>query len=213
MKLILLGPPGAGKGTQALRLAEAYSVPHVSTGDLFRDNIRRGSSLGLQARSYIDRGQLVPDEVTTAMVFDRIAEQDCVSGFILDGYPRNMVQAIALEEVATPDAVIDLSVDFDVLKDRLCGRRVCAGCHRVYHIDMGVTDRCPACGQPLVQRNDDTPQTVIKRLEAYQEQTSPLTAYYAGRGLLVRVDGAASIDEVTRQMLAKLEAHVQGKAG
>jgi len=204
MKLILLGPPGAGKGTQAVRLAQALSVPHVSTGDLFRDNMRSGTPLGLEARKYIDEGQLVPDEVTTGMVFDRIAADDCIDGFILDGFPRNMAQAVALEERVTPDAVLELTLDLDVLMDRLCGRRVCPGCKSVYHISFYSDKVCADCGQTLVQRSDDTPETVGKRLDAYREQTFPLTSYYAGRKVLRSVDAGQPIDDVTAQLLRAL---------
>jgi len=210
MRLILLGPPGAGKGTQAVRLAAHLQVPHVSTGDLFRANIKEGTSLGVRAKEFIDAGQLVPDEVTLGMLFDRIGQPDCARGFILDGFPRTMAQAVALDEHVVADAVIDLTIDTGVLMERLCGRRVCAKCAQPYHVSMGLGDNCPACGGALIQRADDNEETVSSRLTAYHEQTFPLTAYYQGRGLLVKVDADAPIDEVTQAMFAAVDNLVAG---
>jgi len=205
MKLIVLGPPGAGKGTQAVRLAGSLGIPHISTGELFRANIKAETALGRKARVNIEKGQLVPDAVTLGMVFDRLVQPDCVNGFILDGFPRTMAQAVALEDRHPLDAVLDLHLGHEVLMNRLCGRRTCAECGRSFHIDLDDCSQCSSCGGCLEQRRDDTPETVERRLQTYNEQTLPLTAYYAGRGLLRTISADAPIDQVEADALAAVQ--------
>lgn len=196
MKLVLLGAPGAGKGTQATRIAEKYGVTHISTGDIFRKNLKEGTPVGLKAKAYIDRGQLVPDEVTCEIVAQRIAEEDCKSGYMLDGFPRNVAQAKALDALDAPDVVLNIAVDLDKLLARLTGRRVCAQCGESYHITTFDGVKCTKCGGDVIQRADDTEETVGKRLHVYTEQTQPLIEYYAAQGKLKTVDGMQAIDAV-----------------
>ena len=197
MNLILLGAPGAGKGTQAVRIAEAYGIPHISTGDIFRKNIKEQTELGKLAKSYIDRGELVPDSVTIAIVADRLKAEDCKSGWLLDGFPRTVAQAEALDTFATVDCVINIDIDLQLLKRRLTGRRVCGDCGESYHVDM-LDGRmtCAKCKGALYQRDDDTEETVQSRLDVYVNQTSPLISYYEKKNLLKNVDGNDSIENV-----------------
>ena len=205
MKIILLGAPGAGKGTQAKKLAVAYGIPHVSTGDIFRANIKAETPIGKIAKTFIDKGQLVPDEVTVEIVKERIEEKDCVGGYLLDGFPRNLFQASALDEISNVDKVVNINVDFTKLVKRITGRRVCA-CGQSYHVDtLGGETKCSACGGKLYQRDDDVEETVNKRLSVYHKQTAPLIDYYKRQGKLVDVDGDKSIEEVFNEIVNKLK--------
>ena len=198
MNIILLGAPGAGKGTQAAKIHERYGMPHISTGDIFRANIKGQTPIGVVAKSYIDKGQLVPDEVTVEIVKNRLNEEDCLTkGYLLDGFPRNTFQAEELDKFAKIDKVIDISVNLDKLVKRITGRRVCSKCGESYHVDTlnGVTT-CSRCGADLIQRADDNEATVKNRLQVYKDQTEPLIEYYKKAGKLVTVDGDKSIDEV-----------------
>lgn len=195
MNVILLGAPGAGKGTQALKLEENFGFVHVSTGDIFRKNMRMETPIGKVARSYIKKGQLVPDEVTIELVKNTLDELKGHS-FMLDGFPRNVKQAEALSGIANIDRVIDISVDFDVLTDRICGRRSCIECGYTTHISQCPDGKCPKCGSDLVQRMDDQEETVKARLEVYRKETAPLTDYYAKLGKLYTVNGMQTPDEV-----------------
>lgn len=193
--IILLGAPGAGKGTQAALIAEEYKVPHISTGDILRRNIKEGTPLGLQAKSYIDAGGLVPDEVVIGLVENRLKEADCNNGYILDGFPRTIAQAEALDKVANIDLAINIDVPFETIIERLGGRRVCV-CGETYHVSMlnGETT-CRKCGKPLFIRDDDKPETIKKRLDTYEKQTQPLIDYYRAQGKLADVKAVNSIEE------------------
>lgn len=196
MNLILLGAPGAGKGTQATQIAATYSLVHISTGDIFRKNLKEGTPVGLKAKAYIDQGQLVPDEVTCEIVANRLAEPDVQGGYLLDGFPRNIAQAEALSTFAKIDKVINIDVDLTKLMQRLTGRRVCAGCGESFHVSTFSGTVCPKCGGAVVQRDDDKEETVQSRLQVYTAQTQPLIDYYTQKGLLVSVDGMQSIADV-----------------
>ena len=206
MKLIFLGPPGAGKGTQAAGVSAHLGVPHVSTGDMFRSAIRNQTPTGLEAKRYIDAGELVPDSVTIAMVKERLSMDDCKKGYLLDGFPRTVEQAIALDDISAPDAVVDIDVPDERLLSRLTGRRICGKCQGTFHISKLTDDRiCPVCGGELYQRNDDKPDTISTRLNAYHESTEPLIGYYKGLGKLRRVNGDSQLEEVFKAILATLE--------
>ena len=200
--LILLGPPGAGKGTQAERLCAELSLPHVSTGDLFRENLSQGTELGERARSYMNAGKLVPDEVVVDMLADRVSRPDCQAGYLLDGFPRTIPQAEALETMLADRAelrVLSLRVPAEVLIKRLTGRRTCGSCGNLHHMEFSppaAEGVCDKCGGELTQRSDDSPEVVGKRLEVYEEETRPLEGFYADRGLLAAVDGDRTPDEV-----------------
>ncbi len=207
MNIILLGAPGAGKGTQASKISDAYKLPHVSTGDIFRENIKNGTPIGLQAKSYIDQGLLVPDEVTCKIVEDRIAREDCKEGYMLDGFPRNLFQAAELDKITHIDLVINIDVDFSLLLDRLCGRRVCRECGESYHVSrLNGETKCARCGGELYQRKDDNPETVQSRLDVYTAQTAPLIDYYAKKGVLFNVVGNTNPEDVFKQVSEKLDA-------
>ena len=193
MNVILLGAPGAGKGTQAVRIAAAMNIPHISTGDIFRKNIKEKTPVGLKAKSYIDRGQLVPDEVVVEIVQQRIDEDDCKNGFLLDGFPRTIAQAEALDRLTNIDNVINLEVDLDKLVDRITGRRVCEKCGESYHVSTKKDDICEKCGGKLIQRADDTEETVKSRLNVYKNETAPLINFYKNQGVLKNVDVMKSI--------------------
>ncbi len=199
MKLILLGAPGAGKGTQATRISDKYNLPHISTGDILRKNIKEGTALGIQAKSFIDAGRLVPDEVVIDIVKDRLQQADCKNGFILDGFPRTCPQAEALDKVTEIDAVINIAVDPALIVNRITGRRMCA-CGESYHISMGIGDTCPKCGSKLYQRDDDKEETVKERMQVYENQTAPLIDYYTAKDLVVDVDGGKPLNEVFEQI-------------
>ena len=212
MKIIMLGAPGAGKGTQAKKIAAKYSIPHVSTGDIFRANIKEGTELGVKAKSYIDSGNLVPDEITIAMLLDRIHQDDCKKGFVLDGFPRTIAQAVSLGEALDKlGEKIDYAVEVDVpdsaILSRMSGRRVCLSCGSTYHIEFTPPTKenvCDSCEHDLVIRDDDKPETVKKRLEVYHELTSPLVDYYDKHGILKKVDGTKLPEEVFSDIIAML---------
>ena len=204
MKLIMLGAPGAGKGTQAKKIAEKYGIPHISTGDIFRANIKNGTELGNKAKSYMEQGLLVPDELTCDLVVDRIQQEDCSNGYVLDGFPRTIPQAealkAALEKLGTTiDYAINVEVPDENIVTRMGGRRACLACGSTYHIVYNapnVEDVCDVCGAKLVLRDDDKPETVQKRLTVYHEQTQPLIDFYGKEGVLVEVDGTQNLEDV-----------------
>ena len=204
MKIIMLGAPGAGKGTQAKRIAEKYHIPHISTGDIFRANIKEGTELGKKAKNYMDQGLLVPDELVVDLVADRIQKDDCKDGFILDGFPRTIPQAESLDEaLAKMGEAMDYAIDVDVpdedIVTRMGGRRACVGCGATYHVQFNPTKQdgiCDSCGERLILRDDDKPETVQKRLDVYHEQTQPLIEYYSKAGILKTVDGTLEMDAV-----------------
>lgn len=203
MNIILLGAPGAGKGTQASMISKAYNVPHISTGEIFRENIKNQTPIGVIAKFHIDKGELVPDEVTCEIVAERISQADCKNGYMLDGFPRTIVQAEELDKIATIDLVINIDVDLSLLMDRLCGRRVCKVCGESYHVSkLNGATQCSRCGGDLYQRKDDNPETVRSRLAVYNAQTAPLIDYYTKKGLIFNVDGSAT-PEVVNQIVSK----------
>ena len=214
MKLILLGPPGAGKGTQAKMLCAHYGIPQISTGDILRDAVRQQSPMGVKAKSYMDAGALVPDDVVVGIVRERLQQDDCHKGFVLDGFPRTVAQADALkvaldESGQSLDAVISLEVEAEALIERLTGRRTCKECGKGYHVKFDPPSRggvCDVCGGQLVQREDDREETIRRRLEVYREQTAPLIDYYRSQGLLGQVDGMAPMDVVQAEIREILQA-------
>ena len=206
MKLIFLGPPGAGKGTQAERIAERFEIAHLSTGDMLRAEIRNATPLGAAAKAYIDRGELVPDSVIIDMVKDRIQREDCRNGFLLDGFPRTVVQAEALQGFTDIDFAVNIDVPFERLVARISGRRMCPDCGAAYHVSTYAADTCQKCGAKLYQRDDDKEETVANRLNVYTEKTAPLIAFYEGKGKLFTVNGDAEIDAVTEEIVKGLDA-------
>jgi adenylate kinase len=213
MRVVLLGPPGAGKGTQAQTLKQKFAIPHISTGDLLRQAVKEGTELGRQARAYMDRGELVPDELVTAMVAERLHHPDCVSGFLLDGFPRSIAQAEALADELTRsgkklDGVVSIMVPRSELIERLSGRRVCRQCGAMYHERFDPPKRagaCDKCQGMLYQRSDDNPETVDARLVVYERSTAPLLSYYRDRGLLYEIDGRGTPEEVGQKIIAALK--------
>lgn len=206
MKLMFVGPPGAGKGTQAAKVAKKYDIPHISTGAMLREEIGIGSELGQKAKGIIEAGELVPDDVIIAMVKDRIGKPDAAKGFLLDGFPRTKAQAEALDQITSLDAVINIYVPDDKLVHRICGRRNCAVCDKTYHVSM-LTDpkTCPKCGGKLITRDDDVEETVKQRIKVYHEKTAPLIEYYTAHGILHDVVGSGGIDTITKTILDVLE--------
>ena len=205
MNVIFLGPPGAGKGTQAVRVCERLCIPQISTGDILRRAMKEGTPTGLAAKSYVDKGLLVPDEVVIAIVRERLAMEDCQKGYILDGFPRTVPQAEALAQFAQIDAVIDIEVSDEKLTERLSGRRVCLNCGGTYHVStLGGKTTCAKCGNELIQRNDDKAETVLSRLSVYHAQTAPLIDYYAQLGLLRTIDGAQPMEACFEAILSAL---------
>ena len=212
MKIIMLGAPGAGKGTQAKQIADKYSIPHISTGDIFRANIKNGTELGKKAKQYMDQGALVPDELTCDLVMDRIQQDDCKNGFVLDGFPRTIPQAEALDAALEKinekmDYAIDVDVPDENIVNRMSGRRACLNCGATYHlisIPPKVEGICDRCGSEIVLREDDKPETVQKRLKVYHEQTQPLIDYYKNQGILKSVDGTQPMDEVFKAIVTIL---------
>ena len=204
MKLLIMGRPGAGKGTQAANIKEYYNIPHISTGDMFRAAIKNETKLGLLAKSFMDKGQLVPDEVTLGIVQERLLEDDCKKGFLLDGFHRTIAQAEALETFLKEngivlDAVLDVNVPAEILVRRMVGRRVCKGCGATFHVEFNAPKQegiCDVCGTPLIQRADDTYETANSRLEVYDNNTAPLLDFYNTRGLLKTVNGDQALDKV-----------------
>lgn len=213
MRLVLLGPPGAGKGTQAKVIADEFDIPHISTGDIFRANIKGSTPLGKLVKSYIDSGKLVPDGVTLDIVAERLSDRDCTNGFIMDGFPRTIVQAKMFDEMleklnAKVDVVINITADDDVIVKRLSGRRMCS-CGRTYHIISNPPKKegvCDICGRTLYIRDDDREETIKERLATYHNQTSPLIDYYGAKGVLRNFDGEKSIDETSREIIGSLKA-------
>lgn len=204
MNLILLGAPGAGKGTQAFKLAERYNLPHVSTGDIFRQNIHDNTPLGQIAKSYIDKGMLVPDDLTIEIVKDRISKDDCKNGYMLDGFPRTVEQARALEKICDNHYVLDIEIPFERLLHRLTGRRVCDKCGESYHVDFIGENRVCRCGGNLIHRDDDTEKTVGDRIRVYQTKTEPLIAFYKNKDKLIVVNGDQDVDAVFEEIVEKL---------
>jgi adenylate kinase len=204
LKLILLGPPGAGKGTQAASLVEAYNIPHISTGDIFRYNIKEGTELGKKAKSYMDAGNLVPDSLVVELVEDRLAKDDAREGFLLDGFPRTIAQAEALDEVLSKmnsglDRVINIQVDPGILVERAVGRRICKSCGATYHVSFNPPSTegvCDKCSGELYQRSDDNEETVSNRINVYTKETSPLIDYYTKKGIILNIDGQQDINKV-----------------
>ena len=204
MKIIMLGAPGAGKGTQAAQIAEKYGIPHISTGDIFRANLKEGTPLGLKAKEYMDQGLLVPDDLTCDLVVDRITHEDAKNGYVLDGFPRTIPQAEALtralgERGESIDVALDIEVPDSYITERMAGRRACAKCGAGYHVSFHMPRAegiCDLCGGELIQRDDDKPETVEKRLSVYHEQTKPLIDYYSTAGVLKEIDGTQKIDKV-----------------
>ena len=216
MRLILVGPPGAGKGTQAVHLAAHYGIPHISTGDIFRHNMKNETELGLLAKSYVDRGELVPDSVTNEMVKDRLSHADAQAGFLLDGFPRNVLQAdvlrTVLAEAKTPlDAVLELSIDDAEIIARLSGRRTCRNCSASFHTiyeKPAVDGICDKCQGELYQREDDSEAVITRRLEVYAEQTKPIIAFYRTEGLLITIPAVGDVSEISSRAIAALSAAV-----
>ena len=220
MRLVLVGPPGAGKGTQAQFIAEFLSVPKISTGDIFRANVSQGTPLGLQAKAFMDRGDLVPDDVTIDMVRNRLAEADAAKGFLLDGFPRTVPQAEVLDDMLLDiggtklDVVLELVVEKDEVVRRLSGRRTCGSCNHIWHIDFDPPQEpgiCDLDGGELFQREDDKAETILNRLDVYDAQTAPLVNYYAGRGVLVGIDATGPVDDITQRAIDALRPFQHGE--
>lgn len=212
MRAILLGPPGAGKGTQAETIVNEFKVPHVSTGDMFRKNIKEETELGKRVKAYLDKGMLVPDELTIEIVKDRILQSDCSNGFLLDGFPRTIDQADALDKVLSEngqklDYVINIQVDPKLLVERAVGRRICKDCGQTYHLSFNKPKQegiCDKCGGELYQRKDDTEETVANRINVYQEQTQPLIEYYTKKGIILDINGEQPIEKVGSDIISSL---------
>lgn len=209
MKLVIFGPPNAGKGTQSQKLSEKYKIPQVSTGDLLRKAVAEKTPLGLKVKSYLDQGRLGPDRLIVQIIKERIAKPDCKNGYILDGFPRTMAQAYELEKITQVDIVLNIAVDFDALMERAVGRRVCPKDGTVYHVKYNPPVKlpgvCDKCGTKLIQRDDDKEETVRERLRVYKEQTEPLIEYYKTKCRLVDIEGAGGIDSVFNQMVVAIE--------
>lgn len=213
MRIILLGPPGAGKGTQAANIVSEFHIPHISTGDIFRKNLKEGTPLGLKAKEYMDQGLLVPDDLVVEIVKDRLSEDDCTEGFMLDGFPRTVAQAEALDEElktlgASLDTVLNIEVDHELLVERITGRRICKNCGATYHVKFNSPTeegKCDVCGGELYQRADDQEETVKKRLDVYTKQTEPLINYYREKGILRTINGQQDIDKVFKDITKALQ--------
>lgn len=209
MKIIMLGAPGAGKGTQAIKIADKYTIPHISTGDIFRANIKGGTELGMKAKSYMDRGELVPDDVTIGMLLDRISQADCENGYVLDGFPRTIPQAESLTEaLKSRGEKVDFALDIEVpdasIVERMSGRRACPKCGNTYHIVYAAPIQeniCDKCGSELIIRSDDKPETVQDRLNVYHKQTEPLIQYYRSAGILREFDGTQELEKVFQDII------------
>lgn len=212
MHLLIMGPPGAGKGTQAVLIKEEYNIPHISTGEMFRDAISSNTPLGFKASKYIDYGMLVPDDITNEIVKERLGKDDCKKGFLLDGYPRTLNQADALDLIllelnVSLDAVINIDVPKAEIIERIVGRRICPNCGAGYHLQSlkpQVPGICDACGHKLIQREDDNEETIVKRLETYERSTKPLREYYQNKGLLINIDGKGKIENIFQKIKEKL---------
>lgn len=211
MRLILLGPPGAGKGTQATRLADRFAVPHVATGDLLRDAVRQETRIGVRAKTFMDAGELVPDDVVLDLLLERLTQADAAQGFILDGFPRNPAQAELLDGALAKvghriEAVVSVEVADEIIIGRLSSRATCPQCHKTFVLDNGLPATCSNDGTTLMARTDDKPEVITKRLEIFHEQTKPLVEHYEAKGLLVRIDGVGELDEVEERIAKALEA-------
>ncbi len=212
MKIILLGPPGAGKGTQAANIVESYKIPHISTGDIFRKNIKEGTELGKKAQEYMNQGNLVPDELTCSLVASRLSEPDCKEGFMLDGFPRNIFQAEYLDKYLSEnnlslDTVVNIEVDPGLLVERACGRRICKTCGATFHVKFNpskVEGICDVCGSNLTQRPDDNEETVSQRIQVYLSETKPLVDYYTEKGIIANINGDQDINKVFEDIKATL---------
>lgn len=213
LRTILLGPPGAGKGTQAVKIVEKYNIPHISTGDIFRENIKNKTELGNRAKAYMDRGELVPDELVVEIATDRLTKDDCKNGFLLDGFPRTIFQAEKLDEFLAQrgekiDKVINIDVEKDALVKRITGRRVCKSCGASYHV-VNIPPKkdgiCDLCSGELIQRADDTEETVLNRIDVYNKQTKPLVDYYDKAGVIINIDGNKDLDDVLADIIKGLE--------
>jgi adenylate kinase len=204
MKLVIFGPPSAGKGTQAQRLSKKYNIPQIATGDLLREHVAKKTPIGIKVKEILDQGKLGPDDLVVDMIRERISQPDCANGYLLDGFPRTMYQAKRLEEIADIDVVLNIGVDTDLLVERAAGRRICPNCAAVYHVDFNPPKNdsvCDKCGTQVIQRDDDKEETVRKRLNIYREQTEPIIAYYRQKGKVVDIDGSFGIDGVFEQMV------------
>ena len=209
LNLVFLGPPGVGKGTYAKELSKRYNIPHISTGDIFREEIRKGTELGKKVKSYVERGELVPDEIVIEVVRKRLSQDDCKRGFILDGFPRTINQAIALDSIVKVDLVFNFVAPKSVIIERLSGRRICRKCGAIYHIKFNPPKRpgiCDKCGGPLYQREDDKPEVIEERLRVYEKQTAPIVDYYRKKGILVEVDASRNMEEVIKDCEQILKA-------
>lgn len=212
MFMIIMGPPGAGKGTQAVNIVDTYKVPHISTGDMFREAMKNETEMGKLAKSYIEKGNLVPDDVTVGIVKERLNQPDCANGFLLDGFPRNESQAVALDNILKElnkklDFAINIKVDNEKLIKRIVGRRICKNCGATFHVEFNKPKQegiCDCCGSELIQRKDDTVETASNRLDVYDKQTAPLLDYYSKQGLLVNVNGDQSLEKVFTDIKAGL---------
>ena len=212
MRIILLGPPGAGKGTQAAKIVEKYDIPHISTGDIFRKNIKEGTELGTKAKEYMDQGLLVPDELTCGLVVDRISQEDCKNGFMLDGFPRNINQAEQLDKYLNEaglklDKIVNIEVDKSILVGRAVGRRICKACGATFHVEFNPTKVegvCDKCGEPLHQRADDNEETVSRRIQVYLDETKPLVGYYSEQGIVADINGDQDKDKVFDDIVESL---------
>jgi len=208
MKLVIFGPPSAGKGTQAQKLSKRYGIPQISTGDLLRDHVARKTPIGMKVKEILDAGRLGPDDLIVQMIKERVSQPDCRDGYLLDGFPRTMNQARELEKMTDVDLVLNIMVDPEVLVERAVGRRICPKCGAVYHVKFNPPKRqgiCDKCGSPLIQRDDDKEETVRRRLKVYQEQTAPLIEYYRSKGKLVDIDGSKGIEGVFEQLVNAVE--------
>jgi adenylate kinase len=208
MKLVIFGPPSAGKGTQAQKLSKKYGIPQIATGDLLREHVRNKTPLGIKMKSVLDAGRLGPDDLIVQMISERVAKSDCINGYLLDGFPRTIGQAHELEKMTDIDLVLNIVVDFEVLVERAVGRRICPKCSAVYHVKFNppkVQGVCDKCGTALIQRDDDKEATVRNRLKVYKEQTAPLVEYYRKKGNIIDIDGSGGIDAVFDKLVAAIE--------
>lgn len=220
VKIEIMGPPGAGKGTQAKSISMRYSIPHISTGDIFRKNIANNTTLGIKAKAYIDNGDLVPDDITISLIVERLSQEDCKSGYLLDGFPRTIAQAIALDNYLAVhhdklDYVLLIDVPKTFILDRMTGRRCCTTCGASYHIRYNpptIIGKCNVCGSDLIQRKDDTEETVKERLEVYDLQTQPMINYYKEKGILKEIDGTKGINEVFESICKSIESSCKHNA-
>lgn len=208
MKLVIFGPPSAGKGTQAQRLSKKYGIPQIATGDLLREHVAKKTPIGIKVKEILDAGKLGPDDLIVQIIKDRVSQPDCTNGYLLDGFPRTMNQAKELEKMTDIDLVLNIGVDTEVLVERAVGRRICPNCAAVYHIIFNPPKQpriCDKCGSPLIQRDDDKEETVRKRLKVYQDQTAPLIDHYRKMGKIMDIDGSLGIDGVFEQMIRAVE--------